>query len=175
MKCKCITNSLAQTQRLGLVLAKQFLKSKPKKTALVLGLIGDLGGGKTTFLQGFARGLNIKQKILSPTFVIMKRFAIPHPLTVNQQATFGNFYHLDCYRISNPEDVLNLGFADIIKNPKNIVAIEWADKISEFIPRESIILEFKFLNKTQREVRICKYSLVDIRPLDKIIKFCKIQ
>ena len=58
------------------------VRGRPKKTAFVVGLEGELGSGKTTFLQGFARGLGIKQKILSPTFIIMRRISIPlfkHP------------------------------------------------------------------------------------------------
>ena len=75
-----ITNSNSATQKLGEDLAKDILKNVAKKQARVLGLTGNLGGGKTTFMQGFAKGLGIKDKILSPTFVIMKHF--------------GNFYHI---------------------------------------------------------------------------------
>ena len=71
-----ITKSYKQTQKLGENFAKEILKSPVNKGAIVLGLQGNLGGGKTTFLQGFAKGLNIKEKILSPTFVILKRFKI---------------------------------------------------------------------------------------------------
>jgi tRNA threonylcarbamoyladenosine biosynthesis protein TsaE len=90
MQKKIITKSAEETQKLGKKIAGEM---KSRKTAVVLGLQGDLGSGKTTFLQGFARGLNIKEKILSPTFVIMKKFQAP---TQN----FKYLYHLDCYRIN---------------------------------------------------------------------------
>jgi len=61
-----LTKTPSQTKKIGELLAKKILKTKPKKMALVVGLEGDLGGGKTTFLQGFAKGLGIRQKILSP-------------------------------------------------------------------------------------------------------------
>ena len=77
MQQKSITNSSSQTKELGEKLAKKISKGKPKKAAFVIGLKGELGGGKTTFLQGFARGLGVKEKILSPTFIIMKKFQIP--------------------------------------------------------------------------------------------------
>ena len=80
-----------QTQKAAEALAKEIVNSLPEKKAFVLGLEGDLGGGKTTFLQGFAKGLGIKEKILSPTFVLMKRFSIN-----KNKPGFKDFYHLDC-------------------------------------------------------------------------------
>ena len=71
------TTGHKQTQKLGEKFAKEILKLPLQKTAVVLGLKGNLGGGKTTFLQGFAKGLGVGKKILSPTFVIMKKFVIP--------------------------------------------------------------------------------------------------
>jgi len=147
MRLKCITNSPSQTKKFAGILARQILKKGPQKRALVLGLIGDLGGGKTTFLQGFAKGLGIRNKILSPTFVILKSFEISN-------SNLKNFYHFDCYRTENPKDILNLGFSDILKNPKNIVAIEWADKIKKILPRKQIILEFDFVDKTKRSISL---------------------
>ena len=76
MDKKYTTTSYKQTQKFGENFAKEILKLQPQKQAIVLALHGNLGGGKTTFLQGFAKGLGIKEKILSPTFVIMKRFDI---------------------------------------------------------------------------------------------------
>ena len=73
---KIITNSAKQTQMIAKILAEEILKSKYEKRAIILALSGELGAGKTTFLQGFAMGLGIDEKINSPTFVIMKRFEI---------------------------------------------------------------------------------------------------
>jgi len=141
-----LSQSPSQTKKIGKILAKEFLKTFTK-TALVLGLIGDLGGGKTTFLQGFAKGLGTKEKILSPSFIILKRFKI-------KDLRFKNFYHFDCYRIEKPEEILNLGFKEIISNPQNIVAIEWADRIKKILPKGTLILKFNFINRNQREIEI---------------------
>src|SRR4030042_7068115 len=130
-----ITNNFNQTKKLGEFLAQK-LKQGARKQALVLGLKGDLGGGKTTFIQGFAKGLGIKQKVLSPTFIIMRKFQIPKSkLQTNSKfkiqkpsfhfpkmeanvkkrtrfsppLKFKNFYHIDCYRIGKPKEILNLG------------------------------------------------------------------
>ena len=65
-----------------------------------------------------------------------------------------NFYHIDCYRIKKPEEILFLGFEEIISNPKNIVVIEWAEKVGEILPKESIILGFKIKGEKKREIKI---------------------
>lgn len=146
MKCHYFTNSPIQTKKLGKILAKEILKTHFQKKAFLIGLEGDLGGGKTTFLQGFARGLGIKQRILSPTFVLMKKFKI------KPSKFFQHFYHIDCYRIEKPKEILDLGFKKIISNPKNIIAIEWADRIQKILPKNTIILKFKFINKSRRKI-----------------------
>ena len=88
-----------------------------KKQALVLAMQGDLGGGKTTFTQGFARGLGIKDNISSPTFVIIKKFHIPY-------SRFQVFYHIDAYRLDSYKDLLELGIQDMISGSRNIIIIE---------------------------------------------------
>lgn len=135
-----LTKSAKETKKLAENLAKEILKMPRSKAAVVLALAGNLGAGKTTFLQGFAKGLGIKEKINSPTFVIMKRFKI--------------FYHFDCYRIEKPKDILDLGFKEIIGNPKNIVAIEWADRIKPLLPKGRIMIHFELVGKNQRKIRI---------------------
>jgi len=121
-------------------MAKNILSGSGRKKAVVLGLVGDLGGGKTAFLQGFAKGLGIKGKILSPTFIIIRRI--------------GNFYHMDCYRIKKSKEIFSLGFEEIISNPKNIVAIEWADRIQSVLPKNTIMLRFEFVGKNSRKITI---------------------
>ena len=162
-----LSQSPSQTKKIGLILAKEILSMRiaqpspsargmrmrpckflnQRKQAFVLGLIGDLGGGKTTFLKGFAKGLGIKEKILSPTFVIFKKFKV-------KSLNFKVFYHIDCYRISKPKEILNLGFKEIILDPKNIVAIEWADRIKKILPRGTLILKFDFLNQKKRKITL---------------------
>ena len=149
MEQKYTTYSPAQTKNLAKRFAQGILKISLKKKAIVIALKGELGSGKTTFLQGFAKGLRIKDKILSPTFVLMKKFLIP-----NSRFLIQWFYHIDCYRIKKPEEILFLGFEEIISNPKNIVAIEWAEKVGEILPKESIILGFKIKGEKKREIKI---------------------
>lgn len=150
-----LTNSPGQTKKAGEVLAKEILKTKLSKGALIIGLEGDLGGGKTTFLQGFAKGLEITEKILSPTFVIMRKFQIAR-CSHAASFKFHYFYHIDCYRIKKPEEILDLGFREVTSNPRNIIAIEWAEKIRKTIPGEAIWVKFEFIDKTTRKI-VLKY------------------
>lgn len=147
MEKEYLTKNPNQTKKLGEALAKKILKTRPRKGAFIIGLEGDLGGGKTTFLQGFAKGLGIKEKILSPTFIIMRRFRI----RVNSRK-FADFYHIDCYRIQRPKEILELGFKEIISNSKNLVAIEWAERIKKILPKNVFILKFEFINRDRRKI-----------------------
>ena len=133
---------------MGKNFAKEILKKGPQKEAVVLVLYGNLGGGKTTFLQGFANGLGVKEKILSPTFVILKRF--------KSNKNFKNFYHIDCYRLKDSKDILELDFKKLILNPENIIAVEWPEKIKKVLPRKAIRIDFKFINEKTRELTIAK-------------------
>ncbi|MBZ9569530.1 tRNA (adenosine(37)-N6)-threonylcarbamoyltransferase complex ATPase subunit type 1 TsaE [Patescibacteria group bacterium] len=163
-KFKILTKTPYQTKKLGKILAGEFLKTS-RKRALVFGLIGDLGGGKTTFLQGFAKGLKIKEKILSPTFVIMKKFKIQHPASKRGPRKWEGggwvgvqyLIHIDCYRIKKPKEILNLGFKEIISDPKNIVTIEWADRIRTILPKSTILIKFNFIDKHTRKITL-KYT-----------------
>jgi tRNA threonylcarbamoyladenosine biosynthesis protein TsaE len=143
------TKSEKETERLGEKIAKKILKEKPGKIAKIIALEGDLGGGKTTFLKGFAKGLGIREKILSPTFILIKKFNLKHPTS-----NFEHFYHIDCYRIEKEKEILNLDFREIIKDPKNIVAIEWAKKTKKILPRKVLKIKFKILGKKEREILI---------------------
>ncbi len=149
-----ITKNSIETQKLGENLAKEILAGDLRKSATVLALSGDLGAGKTTFLQGFAKGLGIKENILSPTFVIMKKFKIPHSSFKIRDTRFTYFFHFDCYRLNDAQEVLSLGFAEIISNPKNIVAIEWPEKIDGVLPKDNIKITLNHLKENKREIII---------------------
>ena len=144
---KSTTKSVKETQDLGQHLAQNILASSPMQHAVVLALQGDLGAGKTTFLQGFAKGLGIKEIVNSPTFVIMKRFAL-------KNTPFKNFYHLDLYRLNTPEEILTLDFEKIISNPENIVAIEWPEKLATMLPKHVIKITFGHLEEGKRHIAI---------------------
>lgn len=142
-----ISDSLQKTKKTGEILAKEALRTKSNK-ALVFLLKGDLGSGKTSFVQGFAKGLGIKEKITSPTFVLMKNFEI------KKKAKFNNFFHIDCYRIKNSKEIIDLKFQKIVSSSENIIIIEWPDKIKKLLPKNSIIIKFKLIDLKTRKITL---------------------
>ena len=138
-----ISHNLKETRELSSRLAR---KMASKDKAVVLCLTGDLGGGKTAFVQGFAKALGIKEKILSPTFVLMKKFDIP------RNKNFKKLFHFDCYRINKPKEILSLGFREIISDPQNIIVAEWAEKIKEVLPSGSMRIHFEFIDEGKRKI-----------------------
>jgi tRNA threonylcarbamoyladenosine biosynthesis protein TsaE len=110
------------------------------ESATVLALSGDLGTGKTTFVQHLARHLGITEPVTSPTFVIMKRYPIP------QGQRFTTLVHIDAYRVEAPEELTILGLVGEISNPRNLICIEWAEKIPALLPSSATKLAFALGN-----------------------------
>jgi len=128
-----------------------FLAGSPAKKATVLCLYGDLGSGKTTFTQILGRLLGVKETIQSPTFVIMKSYKLPSsPLST---FNFKLLTHIDAYRIENPQEMLNLGFEDMLNNKDNLVVIEWPERIKDILPKDTYDFYFKFVNETTRKIK----------------------
>ena len=140
-----VTKSSKETKKAGMVLGQALKREPLSNKAFIVALKGDLGSGKTTFIQGLARGLKIKENILSPTFVIQKNFSLV-------LKNYKNFYHIDAYRLKNPDELLELGFKELIRNPENLIVIEWADKIKKILPRNIFKIEFINLGKNKRKI-----------------------
>jgi len=138
-----LTKSKAQTQKIAAKLAKKIISEGVHKNARVLALIGDLGSGKTAFTGGFIKSLGIKTHVPSPTFVIFRRYPIHKEI-----GGFKNVFHFDLYRIQKPKEIIDLDFKKIIKNPENIVLIEWPEKILRFLPKNMIKI---FLSHSKKE------------------------
>lgn len=135
-----ITKNEKETRGVARILAQEIIKKPLKiKHALIIGLQGELGAGKTTFVQAFAKGLGIKNKITSPTFVLIKKY--------------GNFYHIDCYRMKSYKDILGLDFEEIALNPKNIILIEWAERIKKIL-KDAIWIKFEIISEGERKISI---------------------
>jgi tRNA threonylcarbamoyladenosine biosynthesis protein TsaE len=110
---------------------------------IVIALIGDLGTGKTTFTQKFAKSLGVTDVIKSPTFnYVLEYFTGRLPL-----------YHFDVYRLSEPEEIYEIGYEDYLNND-GVVLIEWANIIESELPKEYIKLELKHYDDRSREVEL---------------------
>jgi len=147
-----ITKSAKETQKLAGLMAKELLIwPAPKSGAVAVVLRGDLGAGKTTFAQGFAKGLGVKEPVKSPTFVILKRYRLDkHGAS---KSCYQYFYHIDCYRLKNAQDARALGFAEILKSPANLVLIEWPERIKNILSKkQTITVKFSHINETSRKI-----------------------
>ena len=112
----------------------------------IFALTGGLGSGKTTFVQGFSKGLGLTSRIISPTFILMRKY----------RASDKDFYHIDLYRLEKEVDkeVVNLGVTDIWGKPGNIVVIEWAEKIKDLIPKSAKWIFFENLGEDKRKITV---------------------
>ncbi len=122
--------TLAQGRRLGSCL----------EAGCVIGLIGELGAGKTCFIKGLAEGLNNtpSDEVTSPTFTILQEYPGPVPL-----------YHFDAYRLGGSSDLEAIGFDEYI-GTDGVAVIEWADRISDALPREMIELVIEQPSENER-------------------------
>jgi len=119
-------SSTTETQKL----AETFGESVQQGT--VLALIGDLGSGKTTFTQGFAKGFGVTESVGSPTFKIVSEY----------NCRKGKLVHVDCYRLKGSDDFLNIDGESILNAVDAVTLIEWADIIQPILPPDTVYLRF---------------------------------
>src|SRR3989344_4745883 len=126
-------------------------KIKPNRTrAFLVFLSGNLGSGKTTFMQAFARELGVGETVQSPTFVLMKKYSLEEekkgvaltPRLLKATPFFSSLIHIDAYRLENGAEFSALKPEEFLSNPKNIVCIEWAENIHETLPKPDLVLRF---------------------------------
>ncbi len=116
----------------------------------LLALVGNLGAGKTVFVKGLAKAFGITENITSPTFVLMKIYQTKHP-------TIKRLVHIDCYRLEQLGDLEEIGLADYLHDPENVVVIEWADRIAN-LPKNTININIEYINNQERRVTISDYE-----------------
>ena len=135
------TNSAEETKEFGRSLTKRLTPGS------VLALIGSLGSGKTVLAQGICSGLEVKEAVTSPTFVIINEY----PGRLNDSPIW--VYHFDLYRLENPEEFAKLGYEEYFYG-KGITLIEWAEKVTPFLPEKRWEISLKILSETEREIRV---------------------
>ena len=135
-----ISESTEQTQNLAKKLAKQITPGS------IISLVGDLGTGKTTFTQGFAKQLGIKDPVTSPTFKLVSEYQ-----TINYI-----LYHIDAYRMDGPIDFLNIGGEEYLTSKNNVTIIEWGDLLKDLLPSRTITVNFTRISspKESRNIKI---------------------
>ena len=129
--------------------AKKFAKTL--KGGEIIGLIGDLGAGKTVFTKGLASGLGIKNTVNSPTFVLMKVY--------KAQGKIKNLVHIDAYRLQSMADLTAIGAEEYFNRADSITVIEWVDKIQSDLPSNNLIM-FNF-TRQNKEKRTLSFTTQD--------------
>lgn len=115
--------------------------------ASVLALSGDLGAGKTTFVQHLARSLGIATTVTSPTFTIMQRYECEHDI-------FKTLLHMDAYRIDDDSELGPLRFTELLQSPQTLFCIEWAEKIKDTLPKDTTFLNIEIGEGEERKIAI---------------------
>lgn len=133
----------------GVVLKNVHETTNPAAAA-VIALSGDLGAGKTTFVQVLAKELQISEVVTSPTFTVMKQYAVSSPNSYGIK----RLVHMDAYRLESLAEAGPLRLAEILATPGTLVCIEWAEKIAELLPSSIIRMDFKSVSEDERLVTI---------------------
>ena len=141
-KYQITTHSVEETKKLGKKIGECV------KAGTVLALIGDLGSGKTSFVQGLARGLEVPDGyyITSPSYTLINEYPGRHPL-----------FHVDLYRLEDPVDFEEIGLYEII-DYNYVVAIEWADIIRQELSPDHVTINFEISGKKSRNICITAYA-----------------
>ena len=157
---KIVSKSVAETKKFARQFLDKISKTVPTATggAVVVGLYGNLGSGKTTLVQCVAEVLGVAEHITSPTFVIMKSYKLSPRQARSpewRRGTTFNFQlltHIDAYRLKSAEELRALGFEKLLRDGANLILVEWADQVVDILPPEHIKLQFKFINETTRKI-----------------------
>ena len=113
----------------------------------VIALSGDLGAGKTTFAQAFGRALGITKRITSPTFTLMNLYPVA-------RKNITQLVHMDCYRFASSGDALAIGLEDFLSDGTSVLLIEWAEKIKDLLPKETVWIDIKRGDHEERVVEV---------------------
>ncbi len=142
-----ISSSSRETKKFGKEFAAQVIGAGFGRAARVVALSGDLGSGKTTFVQGFLRAFGIR-RAASPTFVIVRRMSV-------RRGPFQNIFHIDAYRVL-AKDLDALGVTRLMRDPRNIILIEWADRVLRLLPKDALYVALAHGSQENERIIILK-------------------
>ena len=152
MKKKKVT--IEELKEIAVSFVKELLNTRLCEEAVVVGLYGELGSGKTVFTKEVARVLFIKEHVISPTFIIERIYHIPERTLVGENKHFDHLIHIDAYRLEKEEELEKLGWNDIAADPRNLIFIEWSERVKKILPKGHIQIHFKHIDEKTREISI---------------------
>jgi len=134
MNLTIISKSPEETKKLGEDIGKLV------RAGDLLAFYGELGAGKTCFIQGISQQLEVKDYVTSPSFTIINEYRGKIPI-----------YHFDLFRLNNAEEILELGYKEYFYG-EGLTVIEWAEKIEEYLPKEHLKIDIKFEDHYKRTI-----------------------
>ena len=143
-----ITHSVEETNEYAAKFVEKLAQgASNSKEAVVVGLSGELGSGKTTFVKSVAKLFGLEQTVTSPTFVIEKIYKLD-----NQP--FEHLIHIDAYRLESEGELTSLGWNEIVQNAHNIIFIEWPENVKKILPEGMIQIRFEVAGENERSIKI---------------------
>jgi len=125
----------------------KILQTQSPMGATVLALSGDLGAGKTTFVQAVAKKLGVTETVTSPTFTIMRQYETADPV-------FTELIHMDAYRIDDESELIPLRWETLRTSPQTLICVEWPEKIAVALPERYVHLSLRIVSEIEREITI---------------------
>ena len=145
---EAITCSIKETEAYAADLMKQACKKEDLRThALVVGLSGELGAGKTAFVKAAAHALGVEDTVTSPTFVIEKIYKL-------KNTPFAHLIHIDAYRLESADELRALGWDDITRDSGNIVFLEWPERVKEVLPDNMVRINLEVVGEKERKITV---------------------
>ncbi|HER23978.1 MAG TPA: tRNA (adenosine(37)-N6)-threonylcarbamoyltransferase complex ATPase subunit type 1 TsaE [Candidatus Atribacteria bacterium] len=132
MNLTIITKSPEETKKIGKKVGKL---AKPGD---LIAFYGELGAGKTCFIQGISQGLKVQEYVTSPSFNIINEYKGKIPI-----------FHFDFYRIDKEEEILGLNYEEYFYG-EGLTVVEWSEKVEQFLPQEHLKIDIKFKDRSQR-------------------------
>jgi tRNA threonylcarbamoyladenosine biosynthesis protein TsaE len=141
-KIDITTHSADQTRQLGQEIGKLIIQP------LIIALLGDLGSGKTAFVQGLANGLEVPVEyyITSPSFTLINEYPGRLPL-----------FHADLYRLETVRDLEDIGLDELLYD-QGVLAVEWADKLGDKLTGDNLVLQFEIIDDDRRKIELIAYG-----------------
>jgi tRNA threonylcarbamoyladenosine biosynthesis protein TsaE len=141
-----ITKSAEETKALAQSFMQGLIREAVTSTCIVE-LVGDLGAGKTTFMQGVGEFFGVTENIVSPTFVIQRNYEIPSGFP------WDRLIHIDAYRIEDEAELRAIAFEGYASDPRNIIFIEWPSNMKTELGAVRRV-EFTHKSENEREIKI---------------------